>query len=107
MSSHPNALLIASIRPPSGQVDEFLQEGEDLEVGGEFYCVVVDENSDMGICPADVEHFCIYEYLTYGWCETLELGEALAKIDKFNTIVEDYCRIHNCTYKLHLSANFY
>lgn len=110
MSSHPNTLLVASIRPPSGQPDEFLGEdlGEGLElvIGGESYEVYTTENTEMGIYPVD-ESFAVYEYLTYGWGDTTELGEALAKIEKFKMAVQDYCEANNCTYRLDLTANFW
>lgn len=106
MSSHPNTLLVASIRPPGGQLDEFLETNDDITIGGVLYHVVPYEDTDLAIYP-DPEYFCIYEYLTYGWGDTVELGSALAKIDEFKAIVEDYCEINNCTYKFHLTANFY
>ena len=106
MSSHPNTLLIANIRPPLGDLEQFLGEDQgDITVGGVAYDVVVDENTDLGIYP-ESEHFAIYEYLTYGWGDAQELGSALAKIDEFKSVVEDYCQLNNCTARFVISANF-
>jgi hypothetical protein len=107
MGMSPNTLLVASIRPLNGQLDEFLLEDqEEIEVGGVCYDLIASENTEMGIFP-DEGYYCIYEYLTSGWGNTVELHEALAKIDEFKSIVEDYCQINKCAYKFHLTANFW
>jgi len=107
MSRYPNILLVASIRPPNGKPDEFLGEDvADITLGGELYEVLTTENSDMGIYPLQ-EYFSVYEYITYGWGDTIELGEALTKIEKFKMAIQDYCEANNCTYKIELTANFW
>jgi len=107
MGMDPKTLLVASIRPPNGQVDEFINdEDQEITVGGVLYGVIINEDSYPGGIYPEEGYFCIYEYLTSGWGDTTELHSALAKIDEFKSIVEDYCQMHNCTYKFYLAASF-
>ena len=107
MSSSPNVLLVAAIRPASGNPEEFLADTYgDISVGGVMYEAIQYEDADRGIFPKE-EHFCIYENLTYGWGDTTELDAALAEVTRFKTIVEGYCQTNNCTFKIYLSANYY
>lgn len=119
MSSHPNTILIASIRPPSGQPDEFLTaldpewesngsiQLDQLRLGHDgHYSVVVNVDQDQGIFPAE-DSFVVYDYLTYGWGDEITLNEFDAKVANFKTLVQNFCNLHRCTYSISLSANFW
>lgn len=119
MSSRPNTILVASIRPPSGQPDEFLTtvdpeweangsiQLDQLKLGYDrHYSVVVGANQDQGIYPAEGS-FAVYDYLTYGWGDELTLSEFDAKVANFKRLVQNFCDLHSCTYSISLSANFW
>jgi hypothetical protein len=105
MGMSPNTLLIAQIRPVSDSLDEFLESNADIYIEGEAYYVIAYANSDMGIYPDD-GYFAIYDYLSSGWGETVDLGTALDIIDSFRNRVQKFCTEKDCTYKLSIGANF-
>ena len=119
MGCHPNTILVASIRPPNGQPDEFLNALDpEWESNGSiqldqlrlthdgYYQVIVGEASEQGVYPAE-DSFAVFEYLTYGWGDELTLDEFDAKVAAFKLLVQNFCNLHKCTYSISLSANFW
>lgn len=117
MGCHPNTLLVASIRPPSGQPDEFLNvldpewpdngtiQLDQLRLTHDgHYQVVVGEDSEQGVYPKE-DSFAVFQYLTYGWGDEISLDEFDAKVANFKTLVQNFCDLHGCTYSINLSAN--
>ena len=119
MGCNPNTILIASIRPPNGQPDEFLNALDpEWESEGSIqldqlrlthdghYQVVVGEDNDQGIYPKE-DSFAVYDYLTYGWGDEISLDEFDDKVLNFKALVQNFCHLHKCTYSISLRANFW
>lgn len=119
MGMYPKTILVASIRPPNGQPDEFLTSLDpEWESNGSiqldqlrlthdgYYQVVVNVDQDQGIFPAE-DSFAVFEYLTYGWGEEITLEELEPKLAHFRSLVINFCNLHKCTYSISLSANFW
>ena len=113
MGMDPKTILVASIRPPNGQPDEFLETNfPDYESEGEIRLVPGSENYEDRYSlsnyevETDKESFDIHEYATYGWGEFVTLDELVEILNKFEEKVVHFCNVYGCTYSINVGATF-
>lgn len=107
MSSHPNVVLVASVKVPEDQINSFL--GDDyngvVTLGDTTYNVEKNIDNDSGI---PVEEGCVglYSYVCYGWGDSRTLEDLNERISCFKEGLES---LHDkgYPYTIHLGTNWF
>lgn len=103
MSSHPNLYVAAVFTRPEGSV---FDPGQEVYINERPFDVVLPE-SEIGIGFDEDEAFAIYDYATYGWCETVYPAELVDIINNIHSIASTYAQQHGLSFKIKLGANYW
>lgn len=103
MGSHPNMVMVASVKVPEKELESFLNEDGDFVGLTEFYCV---GNEDTGI-PVDRGCIGIFDYVTYGWGEGITPTELEAKLVKFTKDITPLFEEKGYPFTIKFGANWF
>lgn len=111
MSSHPNVILVAQLKLPSGVYpEEFVEQFENGEVlvNGDYLRMVATGDNDQGVYPQDERHIATYDYAAYGWGNTLLIEHFNKFVDVFTSRLVEFCQQYDCAItSVKVGANYW
>jgi hypothetical protein len=118
MGTHPNAILMSVIKPDGltrKTLRDILAESETpiddlyITIGGEDYrALVMEEGYDGNYqISADEGDIVLFDFITYGYGETIEWAELENKKADLEQWSIGICERHNCSYKIVVTANYW
>ena len=117
MSTHPNAMLIATLTPDDLArktyrailEDEKVEEDHDIKIGKNDYhhLVMEDEYNESWQVSGKEGQILVFDLVTYGYGESVEWSKLVALKEKLEEWAKRTCEKHHCNYEISVSANYW
>lgn len=117
MSTHPNAMLLLTLKPDGlarktyrDILAELGVEGDaSIKIGGATYHhdVMESDYDDSNQIAADEGDIVLWDLVTYGYGERIEWDKLAVQKAELDEWARGICERHKCAAKVYVSANYW
>lgn len=117
MSTHPNVILMASLKPDGLSrktmrkilVEAYSGQDGDVMISGiRYHSLIMESNYNEGYqISADEGDLVFFNMVTYGYGENVKWSDLEEQKQLLEEWSSNICNLHDCTYKIYVTANYW